>query len=151
MKIRADTNRSRCSSTLTVLSADRRESELFFRQSFLLPGHVPGLDLQPTRQRAATLSLPVKKQIVTVSDLDIEIRVTPPTNDASELRPRCNSVPVFLLQDLETQRKTATLSSINSLSSVESTRSDVSDANSETPLETGASFIREISGYSSKL
>lgn len=149
LKLRADTDRSRCSSTLTVLSVDRRDSELFFRQSLALPGYIPGLDPQQTRQRASSLTFPVKKQIITVSDLDIQIKVTPPSDADAELRPRCNSVPVFLLQDLDSRRscnKTATLSSVESLSS---DPSEISAANSETPLETGESFIQEI--YSSKL
>lgn len=132
-----------------MLSVDRRDSELFFRQSFALPGYIPGLDPQQTRQRASSLTFPVKKQIITVSDLDIQIKVTPPSDADAELRPRCNSVPVFLLQDLDSRRscdKTATLSSVESLSS---DPSEISAANSETPLETGESFIQEI--YSSKL
>lgn len=149
LKIRADTDRSRCSSTLTVLSTDRRDSELFFRQSFVLPGYVSGLDLQQNRQRASTLTFPVKKQELTVTDLGIEIKVTPPSGADVELRARCNSVPVFLPQDLDSHRRYNKTTIHSSTESLSSDHSGVSVTNSETPLGTGESFIQEI--YSSKL
>lgn len=149
LKIRADTDRSRCSSTLTVLSTDRRDSELFFRQSFVLPGYVSGLDLQQNRQRASTLTFPVKKQELTVTDLGIEIKVTPPSDADVELRARCNSVPVFLPQDLDSHRRYDKTTIHSSTESLSSDHSGVSVTNSETPLGTGESFIQEI--YSSKL
>lgn len=159
MKIGADTNRSRCSSTLTVLSDHRRDSELFPRQSFIFPNDNPTLDLdvKPMRPRASTLNLPVNKRTKTVSNLDIEILVTPPPNDFSP-RERCHSVPVFLLNAPMTQRNdqnkvTAWVNTLpvllpEELSSNHSEEN--SDVYSESPLD-GVSYIREISGYSSKL
>lgn len=161
MKIRADTNRSRCSSTLTVLSDHRRDSELFPRQSFLFPNDSPTLDpdLKPIRPRASTLNLPVKKQtthVTTVSNLDIDVLVTPPPDFSP--RGRCHSVPVFLLKkpmtEMNDQNK-ATLSWVNipseEFSSIGNTHSEEdSDIYSESPLD-DVSYIREISGYSSKL
>ena len=157
MKIRADTDRSRCSSMLTVLSDHRRDSELFSRRhSNLFPGDNPRLDLSltPTRSRASTL--PAKSQRISVSNLDIEILVTPPPNDFDQ-RARCHSVPIFLLSDTKTQnndKNDATLSWVNTLpeefSSVERYHSEDSDVNSESPLD-DVSYIREISEYSSKL
>lgn len=159
MKIRADTNRSRCSSTLTVLSDHRRDSELFPRQSFLFPNESPTLDLnlKPTRSRASTLNLPVKNQKITVSNLDIEILVTPPPNNFNP-RGRCHSVPIFLLNEPIAQsndQNKVTMSWVNALpeefSSIASNHSEEdSDVNSESPLD-GVSYIQEISGYSSKL
>jgi len=162
MKIRADTSRSRCSSTLTVLSDHRRDSELFPRQSILFPNDSPPLDLdvKPTRPRASTLNLPVKKQTITVSNLDIEILVTPPPNDFNP-RGRCHSVPVFLLNEPMPQRNdqnkvntwVATLPVFvpEDFGSFGSNYSEEdSDVYSESPLD-GVSYIREISGYSSKL
>ena len=162
MKIRADTNRSRCSSTLTVLSDHRRDSELFPRQSFLFPNDSPTLDLnvKPTRPRSSTLNLPVKQQTVTVSNLDIEILVTPPPNDFSS-RGRRHSVPVFLIDEPVTQRNDQNKATawVNTLpvfvpeefSSSGSNHSEKdSDVYSESRLD-GVSYIREISGYSSKL
>ena len=163
VKIRADTNRSRCSSTLTVLSDHRRDSELFPRQSLLFPTDSPLLDLdvKPTRPRASTFNLPVKKQAITVSDLDVEILVTPPPNDLSP-RGRCHSVPVFLLNQpmtLRNDQNKATISWVDTLSvfvpeefssSGSNFSEEDSDVYSESPLD-GVSYIREISGYSSKL
>jgi len=120
------------------------------------------LDVKPTRPRASTLNLPVKKQAITVSDLDIEILVTPPPNDLSP-RGRRHSVPVFLLNEPMTQRNEqnkANISWVNTLSVFvpaeefssfgSSCSEDESDAYSESPLD-GVSYIREISAYSSKL
>lgn len=162
MKIRADTSRSRCSSTLTVLSDHRRDSELFPRQSILFPNDSPLLDLdvKPTRPRASTLNLPVKKQTITVSNLDIEILVTPPPNDFNP-RGRCHSVPVFLLNEPMPQRNdqnkvntwVATLPVFvpEEFGSFGSNYSEEdSDVYSESRLD-GMSYIREISGYSTKL
>ena len=165
VKIRADTNRSRCSSTLTVLSDHRRDSELFPRQSVLFPNDSPRLDLdvKPIRPRASTLNLPVKKQTVTVSNLDIEILVTPPPPNDFSPRERCNSVPVFLLNEPMTKRNdqnkvntwvnTLPVFAPGELSSFGSNHSEEdSDVNSESPLDAdGVSYIREISRYSSKL
>lgn len=161
LKIRADTDRSRCSSMLTVLSDHRRDSELFSkRHSFLFPSDSPRLDLSvtPTRSRASTL--PAKSQSISVSNLDIEILVTPPPNDFDS-RARCNSFPIFLLNETKTQtgdKNSATLSWVNALpeefSSVESSHSEDSDVNSEEPLDgvsEGVSYVEEISEYSSKL
>lgn len=156
MKIRADTDRSRCSSMLTVLSDHRRDSELFPRHSFFLPSDSPRLDLSltPTRSRASTL--PVKSQRISVSNLDIEILVTPPPNDFDS-RARCQSVPIFLLNETKIQnndKNNATLSWVNTLpeefSSAESNHSEDSDVNSESPMDE-VGYIREISEYSSKL
>lgn len=158
MKIRADTNRSRCSSTLTVLSDHRRDSELFPRQSFLFPNDSPtlDLDLKLIRPRASTLNLPVKKPTTTVSNLDIDVLVTPPPDFSP--RGRCHSVPVFLLKEPMTQmndQNKVTLSWVNILpeefTSIGNThREEDSDVYSESPLD-DVSYIREISGYSSKL
>lgn len=153
MKIRAYTDRSRCSSTLTVLS-DRRESV----PSFLFQGNVPRLDL--TKPRASSLNLPVNKQRIALSNLDIEIRVTPPPNEL-DTKSRCHSVPIFLLnnlKELDSQRNNdinTTTYPVNRLSgefgSVDSlNHSDDSDVNSEAPMER-VNFIREMSEYSSKL
>ena len=163
VKIRADTNRSRCSSTLTVLSDHRRDSELFPRQSFLFPNDSPTLDLdvKPTRPRASTLNLPVKKQTVTVSNLDIEILVTPPPPNDFSPRERCHSVPVFLPNEPMSKRNhqnkdntwvdTLPVFVPEELSSFGSNHGEKdSDVDSESPLD-GASYIREISRYSSKL
>ena len=159
MKIRADTNRSRCSSTLTVLSDHRRDSELFPRQSLLFPNDSPPLDLnlKPIRPRASTLNLPVKKQTITGSNLDIDILVTPPPNEFNP-RGRCHSVPVFLLNEPMTQKNDqnkVAFSWVDTLpaefSSIGTTHSEEdSEVCSESPLD-GVSYIREISGYSSKL
>lgn len=86
-------------------------------------------------------------QRMTVSNSDIQIRLpahVPPNQ--LDLRSRCNSVPMFLQKELETQvaieQEKATTSSpsplARELSDMKSTNSEDSDANSETD-----NFIRE--------
>ena len=157
-KLRTETDRSRCSSTLTVVMSDRRASEHFsFHTSdavlrlthpYLFRDHLTGVNVG--KPRSSTLSLPVSNQRRTVANIDVEIRVTPPQSD-SDKRSRCHSVPLFLakenIEDIE--QINLDLPSRDS-SDVESTSSVVSDANSETRLE-GETFIRDIENHSAKL
>ena len=136
-KLRADTNRSRCSSTLTVLT-DRRLSEpyinrkidplelLQMQKSYLFPEHVARSALKARKPRSSTLSLPVRKEIKSVAERNtqIEILVTPPPNDM-DCRIRSNSVPVFFRNELETQD---TISIEDNNGTISSTSSCVGDA-----------------------
>ena len=158
-KICEDTNRSRCSSTLTVMS-ERTGSELFnfntvdpilkASHPYLFPEHVTRLKVE--KPRSSTLPLPVSNQRMTISNVEVEIRVTPPPNDVDG-RSRCNSVPVFLPEQ-DTEQVNLDLPSLNSPSRdpnvMESSSSLESDANSETCLEK-ETFILDIEEYSSKL
>ncbi|KAL9968372.1 hypothetical protein ACROYT_G026738 [Oculina patagonica] len=147
---------SRCSSTLTVL-CDRRESELCADHKVELstvqmkqpyPVHSSVARLKGEKPRASTLSWPATmNQRMAVSNSDIQIRLpghAPPNQ--LDLRSRCNSVPMFLRKELETQvaieQDKATTSSpsplARELSDMKSTNSEDSDANSETD-----NFIRE--------
>lgn len=147
---------SRCSSTLTVVSCDRRGSELSPYQvmdqhaakvqpSYLI--HKSVARLKGEKPRASTLSLPaVMNQRLTVTNPDIQIRSSAHTQELT-WRSRCNSVPLFLQKELETQKASEQIasSSISSLSplarelnTMKSTNSEDSDANSETD-----NFIQE--------
>lgn len=160
-KIRADTNRSRCSSTLTVLS-DRRASELFtfntvdpilkVSHPYLFPGQVTRTQLE--KPRSSTLTLPVSNQRMTVSNMEVEIRVTPPELSELDGRVRCNSVPVFPPNDEDIEKINFNLTSLNSPSrdsSVLGSNSSLeSDLNSDTQLEK-ETFIQDIEACSSNL
>jgi len=158
-KLRAGTEMkdSRCSSTLTVISYDRRGSELSAVQviehqatkaqpPYLL--HKSVARLKGEKPRASTLSLPVvMNQRLTVTNPEIQLRSSAHAQ-GSAWRSRCNSVPLFLQKELETQeaaeqRKASTSTSSLSplaqeLSTTKSTNSEDSDANSETD-----NFIQE--------
>ena len=167
-KLRAETEMrdSRYSSTLTIISCDRRGSELSAVQvmdnqatkvqpPFLM--HKSVARLKEERPRASTLSLPaVANQRLSVTNPDIQIRSSAHAQE-SALRSRCNSVPLFLKKELETkeaaeQGKGSTSASFVSplareLSATKSTNSEDSDAISET-----YNFIEEnYEEFSSKL
>ena len=153
IKLRAGTEMkdSRCSSTLTVISCDHRGSELSpveliehqagkIQPPYLM--HKSVARLKGEKPRASTLSLPLaRNQGFTVANPDIHAQESP-------LRPRCNSVPLFLQKELETQeaaeQKKASTSTFSlsplarELSTRKSTNSEDSDANSETD-----NFIQE--------
>ena len=149
---------SRCSSTLTVVSCDRRGSELSPYQ--VMDQHAANVQppylihksvarLIAEKPRASTLSLPaVMNQRLTVTNPDIQIRSSANTQELTS-RSRCNSVPLFLQKELETQKASEQIasSSISSgslsplareLNTMKSTNSEDSDANSETD-----NFIQE--------
>ena len=148
---------SRCSSTLTVISCDRRGSELSTVQvtgnqaakvqpPYLM--HKSVARLKGEKPRASTLSLPaVMNQRLTVTNPDIQIWSSARAQE-SALRSRCNSVPLFLQKELETQEaaeqgkastSTSSLSPLaRELRTTKSTYSEDSDANSETD-----NFIQE--------
>lgn len=157
-RLRAETEMkdSRCSSTLTVISCDHRGSELSAVQAidnqaakvqphYLM--HKSVARLKEKKPRASTLSLPaVMNQRLTVTNPDIQIRSSAHAQE-SDLRSRCNSVPLFLHKELEIQvaneQKASTYTSSLSplareLSTMMSTNSEDSDANSETD-----NFIQE--------
>ena len=159
-KLRAETEMkdSRCSSTLTVVSCDRRGSELSpyqvmdqhaakIQPPYLI--HKSVARLKAEKPRASTLSLPaVMNQRLTVTNPDIQIRSSANTQELTS-RSRCNSVPLFLQKELETQNASEQIasSSISSgslsplareLNTMKSTNSEDSDANSETD-----NFIQE--------
>lgn len=169
-KLRADTEikDSRCSSTLTVI-CDRRGSELSaVGHQVVVEGH-QAAKIQPAylmhksvarlkeeKPRASTLSLPaIVNQRMVVTNPDIEIRSSAHAYE-SDLRSRCNSVPLFLQNELETQvvseqKKASTSTSSLSplareLGTMKSTNSEDSDANSETN-----NFIPENEEIFSKL
>ena len=166
-KLRSETEikDSRCSSTLTVISCDHRGSELSAVQiidnkaarvqpPYLMHKSVARLKVE--KPRASTLRLPaVMNQRLTVTNPDIQIRSSAHAQE-SDLRSRCNSVPLFLQKELETQvaseqkasNYTSSLSSLaRELGTRKSTNSEDSDANSETD-----NFIHENSDeISSKL
>lgn len=110
-KLRAETDRSRCSSTLTVLS-DRRDSEPYAdnridllgrtkrKRSYLFPRHVTRLKLKGKRRRSSTSSLPAVSPKKTVSERysEVDILVTPPPNELGG-RSRSHSFPVFPLEE----------------------------------------------------
>lgn len=161
-KIRADTDRSRCSSTLSVMS-DRRVSGHFnfnttdpvlkVSHPYLFKDQVTRLKAE--KPRSSTLSLPVSNQRTTVSNVNVEIRVTPPQNELDG-RSRCNSVPAFLpredAEDIE--QINLNLPSLESRSrdssSMGSTHTLESDTNSESRLER-EDFIMDIEEHSSQL
>ena len=151
-KLRSETEikDSRCSSTLTVISCDHRGSELSAVQiidnkaarvqpPYLMHKSVARLKVE--KPRASTLRLPaVMNQRLTVTNPDIQIRSSAHAQE-SDLRSRCNSVPLFLQKELETQvaseqkasNYTSSLSSLaRELGTRKSTNSEDSDANSET-------------------
>ena len=160
-KISANTNRSRCSSTLTVLS-ERRASELFnfntvdpilkVSHPYLFPGEVTRFKVG--KPRSSTLSLPVSNQRMTVSNVEVEIRVTPPVESDLDGRARCNSVPVFVAKEDDIEQINLNTPSLNSLSRdssvTGSSTSLESDLNSETRLER-ETLILDIEDLSSKL
>lgn len=150
-RLRAETEMkdSRCSSTLTVISCDHRGSELSAVQAidnqaakvqphYLM--HKSVARLKEKKPRASTLSLPaVMNQRLTVTNPEIQIRSSAHAQE-SDLRSRCNSVPLFLHKELEIQvTYTSSLSPlVRELSTMMSTNSEDSDANSETD-----NFIQE--------
>ena len=161
-KLRGETEikDSRCSSTLTVL-CDRRESEL---GAIHLVGH-PTAQKQPylvhssvarlkgEKPRSSTVSLPADmNQRTTVSDTDVQIQLTGnATPNQLDLRTRCNSVPLFLQKELNTQVTSESsprpLSPLaRELNDTKSNNSEDSDANSETD-----NFIRESEKTNSTL
>ena len=166
-KLRSETGMkdSRCSSTLTVISCDRRGSDLSAVQiidnkaarvqpTYLMHKNVARL--KGEKPRASTLSLPaVMNQRLTVANPGIQIPSSAHAQE-SDLRSRCNSVPLFLEKESETQAAneqkasnyTSSLSSLaRELGNRKSTNSEDSDANSETD-----NFIQENSDeISSKL
>lgn len=101
--------------------------------------------LKGEKPRASTLSLPaVMNQRLTVTNPDIQIQSSAHTQELTS-RSRCNSVPLFLQKELETHEASEqnASSSILSplareLSTMKSTNSEDSDANSETD-----NFIQE--------
>ena len=157
-KPRADTEiskDSRCSSVLTVLSPDRRGSELYGSQtlvdpknrilpSYPLPRSVTRLKTESVilvgiKPRASTLSLPViMSPKVTISNSTFQV---PPSPNELDPRSRSSSVPVILQQESETastenkqERVTSHILSTLSrdLEVSRSMNSEDSDANSET-------------------
>ena len=154
-KLRAETEvrDSRYSSTLTIVSCDRRGSELSAVQlidnqaakvqpPYLI--HKSIARLKEEKPRASTLSLPVvMNQRLTVANRDIHIQSSAHAQE-SALRSRSNSVPLFLQEELKTQqaadqRKSTPLSPLaRELSATKSTNSEDSDAISETD-----NFIKE--------
>ncbi|XP_068670316.1 uncharacterized protein [Montipora foliosa] len=155
-KVRADTHRSRCSSTLTVLS-ERRASELFsfntadpilkVSHPYLFPRQVTSLKMERPRSYS---------ERITVSDVDVEIRVTPPQEIGSDgPRIRCNSVPAFASKEGAVEQRNSENShppnSPSRDSSVTGSNSSVeSDVINATCLEKKA-FIQDIEDFSSKL
>ena len=91
---------------------------------------------------------------MTVSNVEVEIRVTPPELSELDGRVRCNSVPVFAPNDEDIEKINFNLTSLNSPSrdsSVLGSNSSLeSDLNSDTQLEKEA-FIQDIDACSSKL
>lgn len=157
-RLRAETEMkdSRCSSTLTVVSCDRRGSELSPYQvmdhhaakvqpPYLI--HKSVARLKGEKPRASTLSLPaVMNQRLTVTNPDIQIQSSAHTQELTS-RSRCNSVPLFLQKEFVTQKASeqnasSSISSLSplarELSNMKSTNSEDSDANSETD-----NFIQE--------
>ncbi|XP_074622826.1 uncharacterized protein LOC141881070 isoform X2 [Acropora palmata] len=154
-KIRADTQRSRCSSTLTVLS-ERRASEIFsfntvdpileLSHPYLVPGQVTSVKME--RARSSTLDLPVMNQKMTVSDASVEIRVTPPSdNDNGGSRVRCNSVPAFASTGKAVQHKNLSAQLLNS----QSRDSSATSSNSSLESDLTDEIIQDIDHYTSKL
>lgn len=153
-KVRADTHRSRCSSTLTVLS-ERRASEIFsfnavdpilkLSHPYLFPGQVTSVKME--RSRSSTLDLPVMYQKMTVSDASVEIRVTPPPeNNSNGSRVRCNSVPAFASIGKAVQHTNLSAQPLTSLSRDSSATSSNSSLESDLINE----IIQDIDGYTSK-
>ncbi|XP_067022503.1 uncharacterized protein [Acropora muricata] len=154
-KIRADTQRSRCSSTLTVLS-ERRASEIFsfntvdpileLSHPYLFPGQVASVKME--RARSSTLDLPVMNQKMTVSDASVEIRVTPPSdNDNGGSRVRYNSVPAFASTGKAVQHKNLSAQLLNS----QSRDSSATSSNSSLESDLTDEIIQDIDHYTSKL
>lgn len=152
-RIRADTYRSRCSSTLTVIS-DRRISEHFsadhvlkLTHPYLFPGNV-----NVERPRSSTLSLLLTSHTGVCSNEKIQETTS---QDDVDKRSRCNSVPLFVANENveDAEKINLNLSSLNSpsrdLSELESKSSIISDTNSYTNLEREG-FIQDIQAYSSK-
>ncbi|CAH3146560.1 unnamed protein product, partial [Porites evermanni] len=168
-RLRAETVRSRCSSTLTVLS-ERRSSEPYINQKIdpivlariqhsnrFSERDVKRFSFGERKPRSSTLSLPARNQTNTLSgrrDTRIEILLTPPP-DELDCRPlRTNSVPVFLLHGLESQDTT----SIENYSGATTTNSSCVDDASERSIgeELDANgetenFIPKLEECSSKL
>lgn len=168
-RLHAETDHSRCSSTLTVLS-ERRLSEPYINQTInpIVLARIHHSNRFPERDRtrfsfremkprSSTLSLPSRNQTNSLSErrnTRIEILVTPPP-DELDCRPlRTNSVPVFLLHRLESQDTT----SIENYSGATTTNSSCVDDASERSIgkeldgnsET-ENFIPKLEECSSKL
>ena len=164
-KLRAETDRSRCSSTLTVLS-DRRDSEPYAdnridllgrtkrKRSYLFPRHVTRLKLKGKRPRSSTSSLPAVSPKKTVSERnsEIDILVTPPPNELGG-RSRSHSAPVFSLEETNlnvnvNERNNTAILSTNprAENALECSISEGSEVKSETDT-----FIRETEECSSTL
>lgn len=155
-RIRADTYRSRCSSTLTVIS-DRRISEHFtadhvlkLTHPHLFAGSVTTVNME--RPRSSTLSLLLTSH--TRESSNEKIQEITSQNDVDK-RSRCNSVPLFVANENveDAEKINSNLSSLNSpsrdLSELGSKSSIISDTNSNTNLEREG-FIHDIKAYSSK-
>lgn len=155
-RIRADTYRSRCSSTLTVIS-DRRISEHFtadhvlkLTHPHLFAGSVTTVNME--RPRSSTLSLLLTSH--TRESSNEKIQEITSQNDVDK-RSRCNSVPLFVANENveDAEKINSNLSSLNSpsrdLSELGSKSSIISDTNSNTNLEREG-FIHDIQAYSSK-
>ena len=91
---------------------------------------------------------------MTVSNVEVEIRVTPPVESDLDGRARCNSVPVFVAKEDDIEQINLNTPSLNSLSRdssvTGSSTSLESDLNSETRLER-ETLILDIEDLSSKL
>lgn len=155
-RIRADTYRSRCSSTLTVMS-DRRISEHFtadhvlkLTHPYLFPGNVTTVNVE--RPRSSTLSLPLTSH--TGVCWNERIQVTTSQNPVDK-RSRDNSVPLIVDNEKveDAEKINLNLSSLNSPSHDSSEMGSksriISDTNSNTHLEREG-FIQDIQAYSSK-
>lgn len=154
-KPRAETNRSRCSSTLTVLS-DRKDSFPYAAERvdpYL--SHVGRFLMKAKNQRSSSLTaLPMVQPNKTAVERKsvIEIIVSPPPIELDE-RSRSHSVPVFLSKEIDAQVTSKLnkegVSSVNPPEGSASECSSIadSDMNSETDI-----FIRETTKeYSSRL
>ena len=154
-KLRAETNRSRCSSTLTVLS-DRKDSFPYAAKRVDPdPSHVGRFLMKAKNQRSSSLTaLPMVQPNKTAVERNsvIEIIVSPPPIELDE-RSRSHSVPVFLSKEIDAQVTSKLnkegVSSVNPPEGNASECSSIadSDMNSETDI-----FIREATKeYSSRL
>lgn len=164
-KLRAETDRSRCSSTLTVLS-DRKDSLPYVgkrvdplavkgKQPYPYPSHVGRFLMRAKNQRSSSLTaLPMVQPNKTVVERNsvIEIIVSPPPIELDE-RYRSHSVPVFLSKEIDTQvtselnKEAVSLANPREGNASEFSSIEDPDMNSETDI-----FIRETTKeYSSRL
>lgn len=163
-KLRAETDRSRCSSTLSVLF-DRRLSDphadskidpvvLAKIKPYLFPSHAAAIDSTAKHPRSSTLSLPATSKETTVSqrNSEVEILVTPPPNDLEAAQFRSHSLPVLVRKELGTQAttkhddETILSKSLHAEDALECSISENSDVHSETET-----FVRKPEECSTKL